>query len=145
MSNIRYSKEHEWVRLEGKTATIGISNYAQEQLGDVVSVALPDVGKTRARGDEAAVVESSLVRPAYVLSTSVSHIGSALGGGWIVHSSGSRGGLAKALTNSGRAESNVAPPLTKPGRFGAVSSSVISLVWPCVPGTDVALDAVTVL
>jgi glycine cleavage system H protein len=58
MSNIRYSKEHEWVRLEGKTATIGISNYAQEQLGDVVYVELPDVGKTLAKGDEAAVVES---------------------------------------------------------------------------------------
>jgi glycine cleavage system H protein len=58
MSNIRYSKEHEWVRLEGKTATIGISNYAQEQLGDVVFVELPDVGKSLAKGDEAAVVES---------------------------------------------------------------------------------------
>ena len=58
MSNIRYTKEHEWVRLDGKTATIGISNYAQEQLGDVVYVELPDVGKTLAKGDEAAVVES---------------------------------------------------------------------------------------
>jgi glycine cleavage system H protein len=58
MSNIRYSKEHEWVRLDGKVATIGISNYAQEQLGDVVFVELPDIGKTLAKGDEAAVVES---------------------------------------------------------------------------------------
>jgi glycine cleavage system H protein len=58
MSNIRYTKEHEWVRLDGKTATVGISNYAQEQLGDVVFVELPDIGKTLARGDEAAVVES---------------------------------------------------------------------------------------
>jgi glycine cleavage system H protein len=58
MSNIRYTKQHEWVRLDGKTATVGISNYAQEQLGDVVFVELPDIGKTLAKGDEAAVVES---------------------------------------------------------------------------------------
>ena len=58
MSKIRYTKEHEWVRLEGRTATIGISKYAQEQLGDVVFVELPDIGKTLAKGDEAAVVES---------------------------------------------------------------------------------------
>jgi glycine cleavage system H protein len=58
MSNIRYTKEHEWVRLDGKTATVGISNFAQEQLGDVVFVELPDIGKTLAKGDEAAVVES---------------------------------------------------------------------------------------
>ena len=58
MTKLRYTKEHEWVRLEGRTATIGISNYAQEQLGDVVFVELPDIGKTLAKGDEAAVVES---------------------------------------------------------------------------------------
>jgi glycine cleavage system H protein len=58
MSNIRYTKEHEWIRLDGKTATVGISNHAQEQLGDVVFVDLPDIGKTLAKGDEAAVVES---------------------------------------------------------------------------------------
>ena len=58
MSNIRYTKQHEWVRLDGKTATVGISNFAQEQLGDVVFVDLPDIGKTLAKGDEAAVVES---------------------------------------------------------------------------------------
>ena len=58
MSKIRYTKEHEWVRLEGRTATVGISQFAQEQLGDVVFVELPDIGKTLAKGDEAAVVES---------------------------------------------------------------------------------------
>ena len=58
MSTIRYTKEHEWIRLDGKTATVGISNHAQEQLGDVVFVELPDIGKTLARGEEAAVVES---------------------------------------------------------------------------------------
>lgn len=58
MTKMRYTKEHEWVRLDGRTATVGISNYAQEQLGDVVFVELPDLGKTLAKGDEAAVVES---------------------------------------------------------------------------------------
>jgi glycine cleavage system H protein len=56
--SIRYSRDHEWVRLDGDVATIGISNHAQEQLGDVVYVELPEVGKTFARGAEAAVVES---------------------------------------------------------------------------------------
>lgn len=54
----RYSKDHEYVRLEGDTATVGITNYAQEQLGDVVFIELPEVGKTFAKGDDAAVVES---------------------------------------------------------------------------------------
>ena len=56
--SIRYSRDHEWVRLDGDVATIGISNHAQEQLGDVVYVELPEVGKSFARGAEAAVVES---------------------------------------------------------------------------------------
>lgn len=54
----RYTREHEWIRLEGDTATVGISDYAQEQLGDIVFVELPSVGKKLAKGDEAAVVES---------------------------------------------------------------------------------------
>ncbi|QPC42121.1 glycine cleavage system protein GcvH [Kaustia mangrovi] len=58
MSTLRYTKDHEWIRLDGETATIGITNYAQEQLGDVVFVELPEVGKEVAAGDEAAVVES---------------------------------------------------------------------------------------
>ena len=53
-----YTKDHEYVRVEGDTAIVGISDYAQEQLGDVVYVELPEVGKTVAKGDEAAVVES---------------------------------------------------------------------------------------
>ncbi len=53
-----YTEEHEYARLEGDVVTVGISTYAQEQLGDVVFVELPDVGKTLAKGDEAAVVES---------------------------------------------------------------------------------------
>ncbi len=53
-----YTEEHEYARLEGDVVTVGISNYAQEQLGDVVFVELPEVGKALAKGDEAAVVES---------------------------------------------------------------------------------------
>jgi glycine cleavage system H protein len=55
---LKYTEEHEWVRLEGETATFGITNYAQEQLGDVVFVELPAIGKTLSKGGEAAVVES---------------------------------------------------------------------------------------
>ena len=58
MSDLRYSKEHEWVRLEGDIATVGISNFAQEQLGDVVFVELPDVGKKVEQSGDACVVES---------------------------------------------------------------------------------------
>lgn len=58
MSDLKYSKEHEWVRLEGDIATVGISNFAQEQLGDVVFVELPDVGKQVVQNGDAAVVES---------------------------------------------------------------------------------------
>jgi glycine cleavage system H protein len=58
MSAIRYTKEHEWVLVDGDTATVGISPYAQEQLGDVVFVELPEVGKKIEKGKEMAVVES---------------------------------------------------------------------------------------
>ncbi len=56
--SMRYTREHEWIRLEGDIATVGISDYAQEQLGDIVFVELPDVGKSLTKGAEAAVVES---------------------------------------------------------------------------------------
>lgn len=55
---IRYTKEHEWVKVDGDTATVGISPYAQEQLGDVVFVELPEIGKKIEKGKEMAVVES---------------------------------------------------------------------------------------
>ena len=58
MSEIRYSQDHEWVKLDGDTVTIGITHYAQEQLGDVVFVELPEVGKKVEKGKELAVVES---------------------------------------------------------------------------------------
>ncbi len=56
---MKYSKDHEWLRLNGDgTAIIGITNYAQDQLGDVVYVELPEVGKQLNKDDDAAVVES---------------------------------------------------------------------------------------
>lgn len=58
MADLRYSEDHEWVRVEGEFVVIGISDYAQEQLGDVVFVELPELGRAVAQGDEAAVVES---------------------------------------------------------------------------------------
>jgi glycine cleavage system H protein len=58
MSDVRYTKQHEWVRLDGDLATIGISNYAQQQLGDIVFVELPEVGRQVSQGGSMAVVES---------------------------------------------------------------------------------------
>lgn len=55
---IKYTKDHEWVRVEGDVATIGVTDHAQQQLGDVVFVELPDVGRKVEQGKEAAVVES---------------------------------------------------------------------------------------
>ncbi len=54
----RYTKDHEWIRIEGEEGVVGISAHAAEQLGDVVFVELPELGKTVAQGDELAVVES---------------------------------------------------------------------------------------
>ena len=53
-----FTKEHEWVRVEGDTATVGISGHAQEQLGDIVFAEVPEGGRQLSRGQEAAVVES---------------------------------------------------------------------------------------
>lgn len=58
MSTVKFSKDHEWVSVEGDVATIGITDYAQGQLGDVVFVELPPIGKHLTRADQAAVVES---------------------------------------------------------------------------------------
>ena len=55
---LKYSKEHEWVKAEGKTALIGITHYAQDHLGDVVYVELPPVGKVLKATEEMGVVES---------------------------------------------------------------------------------------
>jgi glycine cleavage system H protein len=56
--SVKYTDEHEWIRVEGDVATVGITAYAAEQLGDVVFVELPEVGKTVEKGGDAAVVES---------------------------------------------------------------------------------------
>ena len=53
-----FTEEHEWIEVEGDTATIGITGYAQEQLGDLVFVEVPEAGKAVTKGQEAAVVES---------------------------------------------------------------------------------------
>jgi glycine cleavage system H protein len=56
--SLYFTKEHEWIRVEGDTATVGISDHAQEALGDIVFAEVPDAGRTVAKGQEAAVVES---------------------------------------------------------------------------------------
>ena len=56
--SVKYSNEHEWIRVEGDVGTVGISQYAQEQLGDVVFVDVPQVGRKIAKGESVAVVES---------------------------------------------------------------------------------------
>jgi len=56
--NLKYTKEHEWVRIEGERAYIGITDHAQDELGDVVYVELPQVGRTVAQEEAFAVVES---------------------------------------------------------------------------------------
>src|SRR3954470_24661882 len=55
---VYFTKEHEWIRVEGDTATVGISDHAQEQLGDIVFAVVPETGRRLTKGQEAAVVES---------------------------------------------------------------------------------------
>ncbi len=58
MARIYYTDEHEWLSVDGNVATVGITNYAQEQLGDLVFVEIPEAGKDIVKGDTAVVVES---------------------------------------------------------------------------------------
>ena len=58
MAEVKFSEEHEWIRVEGDVGTVGITAYAQEQLGDVVFVDLPQAGRKIAKGESVAVVES---------------------------------------------------------------------------------------
>ena len=58
MSEVKFSEDHEWISVDGDIGTVGITEFAQEQLGDVVFVEVPDEGKDLEQGDEAAVVES---------------------------------------------------------------------------------------
>ena len=96
--DLRYSREHEWVRVEGSSARIGITDFAQESLGDVVFVQLPDVGLDIIAGASAAEIESTKsVSDVYVpVSGVVTQVNEALveapelvnqdpyGGGWII-------------------------------------------------------------
>ena len=59
MSEVKYSKEHEWIKIEGDVGTIGITQHATEMLGDIVFVELPDVGKSVEKDGNAGVVEST--------------------------------------------------------------------------------------
>ena len=59
VEGLLYTKEHEWAKVDGKTATMGITDYAQQQLGEIVFVELPDMGKQFKANEEIAVVESS--------------------------------------------------------------------------------------
>jgi glycine cleavage system H protein len=56
--SLYFTKEHEWIRVDGDVATVGISDHAQEALGDIVFAEVPVAGKSLAKGDDAAVVES---------------------------------------------------------------------------------------
>ncbi len=56
--DVRYAKDHEWIRIEGEKTRIGISDFAQDQLGDIVFVELPEVGATLSKGQEFGTVES---------------------------------------------------------------------------------------
>ena len=58
MADVKFTEDHEWIRREGDVGVVGITDYAQTQLGDVVYVELPQVGRTLEKGKEAAVVES---------------------------------------------------------------------------------------
>jgi glycine cleavage system H protein len=58
MATVKFTKEHEWVRVEGDEGVVGITSYAQEQLGDMVFIEVPEVGAEIEQGSEAAVVES---------------------------------------------------------------------------------------
>jgi glycine cleavage system H protein len=58
MAKLYFTEDHEWLRVEGGVATVGITDYAQEQLGDLVFVELPEAGRKLAKGDVAVVVES---------------------------------------------------------------------------------------
>ena len=56
--SLYFTREHEWIRIDGDTATVGISDHAQQALGDIVFAEVPEAGKSLNKGDEAAVVES---------------------------------------------------------------------------------------
>ena len=58
MANVKFTEDHEWIRIEGDVGTVGITDFAQEQLGDIVFIELPETGTALGKGDQAGVVES---------------------------------------------------------------------------------------
>ena len=58
MTALKFTQDHEWIRVEGDTGTVGITDFAQEELGDLVYVEMPEIGKHFSQGNEAAVIES---------------------------------------------------------------------------------------
>lgn len=58
MADVKYTEDHEWISVEGGIGTVGITDFAQEQLGDIVFVELPESGKSFGKGEQAAVIES---------------------------------------------------------------------------------------
>ncbi|MBS3786757.1 glycine cleavage system protein GcvH [Candidatus Bipolaricaulota bacterium] len=56
--DIKYTEDHDWVKVEGRTATVGVTDFAQKELGDIVFVELPDLGEEYSKGEEMVVVES---------------------------------------------------------------------------------------
>ena len=97
MATTYFTEDHEWIRVEGGIATVGITDYAQEQLGDLVFVELPEVGRTLAKGDTAVVggsvkaaparsgpVDGEVVEANTALSSDASLVNSAAtGAGWL--------------------------------------------------------------
>jgi glycine cleavage system H protein len=108
-----YSKEHEWVNMDGDTGTVGITDYAQEQLGDIVFVELPEVGKTFEAGDSMGTIESvKAVSDIYApVAGEITEVNQALeekpelinedahGGGWIVKMTLTQKGQLEGLMN----------------------------------------------
>ena len=121
-ADLRYDKEHEWVRVEGDTAVIGISAFAQDQLGEVVYVDLPSVGEDLAAGETFGEIESvksvselfapisgAVVEVNEELSASPETINSdPYGAGWMVKVALSDAGQLDGLMSSGEYESFVA-------------------------------------
>lgn len=121
-ADLRYDKEHEWVRVEGDTATIGISEFAQDQLGEVVYVDLPSVGDVLAAGETFGEIESvksvselfapisgTIVEVNDELGTSPESINSdPFGAGWMVKITISDAAQLDSLMSVGEYESFVA-------------------------------------
>ena len=106
----KFTPDHEYIRVEGSTGIVGITNYAQEALGDIVFVELPSVGKVLKKGDEAAVVESvKAASEIYApVSGTVTEVNEALNGnpGLVNADPGAEGWMFKiAISNAGEIDS----------------------------------------